>query len=212
MIDPWRLLIVAIIWIGWSVQHSLLNDTGALGARIWEKPFIRPYYRIIYNVVAVVTLALAISYTPTGEEIMVIKWRWPWVIIPAMTMTLALIIFALTFKQLDLSGFSGLGSLRGGQPAASDSGGLVTDGVYGVVRHPQFSAGILALWSRDLSDTSMVINIVLCAYMLIGARMEEKRLIRQFGDEYRDYMDRVPGFIPDKLPGWRELIMGSKIT
>jgi protein-S-isoprenylcysteine O-methyltransferase Ste14 len=31
---------------------------------------------------------------------------------------------------------------------------------------------------------------------VIGARLEERKLINQFGKEYTDYMKEVPGLIP----------------
>lgn len=211
MIDIPRLIAVAALWTGWCIQHSLLNDSGTLGAAISNIRGVRPYYRILYNVGAVITLVLVIHLTPRHGSVSIIKWAWPWIIVPGITMSVAIVAFALTLRQLDLSGFSGFKGLSDNDTQQAQSGGLVTDGIYGVIRHPQFSAGILALWSRDLADTDIVINMVLCLYMIIGARIEENRLMEQYGKEYRDYMERVPGFVPNRIPDWRNLIKASKI-
>jgi protein-S-isoprenylcysteine O-methyltransferase Ste14 len=33
-------------------------------------------------------------------------------------------------------------------------------------------------------------------YILIGARLEERKLLSQFGEDYRAYQQKVPMFIP----------------
>jgi protein-S-isoprenylcysteine O-methyltransferase Ste14 len=76
---------------------------------------------------------------------------------------------------------------------------VVSTGVYGVVRHPQYLSGILGhlgvsvlLGSRD---ALLVTPIVLLAVYLLCWK-EEKELIKEFGLEYKRYQDRVPMFIP----------------
>jgi protein-S-isoprenylcysteine O-methyltransferase Ste14 len=36
----------------------------------------------------------------------------------------------------------------------------------------------------------------LTLYVLVGARLEERDLVRDFGDEYRGYQNRVPMLLP----------------
>jgi protein-S-isoprenylcysteine O-methyltransferase Ste14 len=72
---------------------------------------------------------------------------------------------------------------------------LVDTGIYAIVRHPQFLAGIL--WSVALAFISqywvidiLVIPVVVATY--IDAIKANVNLIQKFGDEYREYMDKVP--------------------
>jgi hypothetical protein len=58
----------------------------------------------------------------------------------------------------------------------------------------------------DRASTHLIPVIVL-AYGLL-ARSEEKRVIEQFGEAYRDYQRWVPMFIPRRSQ-WRELIARS---
>jgi protein-S-isoprenylcysteine O-methyltransferase Ste14 len=73
---------------------------------------------------------------------------------------------------------------------------LITTGIYGYIRHPQFLAGLMALWARDLTDRGLVTTIVLSSYLIVGAHIEESRLVSKMGDKYRRYRSEVPGFIP----------------
>ena len=74
---------------------------------------------------------------------------------------------------------------------------LVDTGIYAVVRHPQYTGGIFAifiptaLWYPHwLFGVLGVIGIVV-VYM--SCREEDQRLIDKFGDDYVAYMNRVPG-------------------
>ena len=73
---------------------------------------------------------------------------------------------------------------------------LVDTGIYAVVRHPQYLGGILALFLTTLlwypHWLFAILGIIGSAVLYLGTRQEEKRLIQQFGDEYRDYTKRVP--------------------
>ena len=87
------------------------------------------------------------------------------------------------------------GGVRKGQSFVHTSK-LVTTGVYAVVRHPQYLGGILAiflatplLYPHWLFAVLAVPGIII---MYWSALEEDKQLIRQFGDEYRDYASRVP--------------------
>lgn len=92
---------------------------------------------------------------------------------------------------------------------------LVTDGLYAVVRHPQYSGLFLGLfgegfvhWPTVFSIT--VLPVIVLAYVLL-ARREEKRVLEEFGDEYRSYQQRVPMFFPH-LDQWKLLIQRSNIA
>lgn len=82
---------------------------------------------------------------------------------------------------------------------AQKAGTLATTGVYAHVRHPQYVGfvlvmfGFLLQWPTLLTLAMFPILVGMYAYL---ARQEEREVLRQFGDEYRRYMARVPAFIP----------------
>lgn len=74
---------------------------------------------------------------------------------------------------------------------------LVTDGVYGVVRHPMYLAGIIAFtFNPNITVNSLTVTVLADLYFLWGVFIEERRMLEIFGDQYREYMKRVPRLIP----------------
>ena len=72
---------------------------------------------------------------------------------------------------------------------------LVTSGVYSVVRHPQFLAGVLICVSMMLisqhpySVVAGLIASITYAYEVVPA---DRRLVEKFGELYQRYKERVP--------------------
>lgn len=81
--------------------------------------------------------------------------------------------------------------------AARQHRGLATTGIYERVRHPQYVGFILVLtgfllqWPTLLT---LVMYPVLVAMYVRLAHREERDAIAEFGDAYRDYMDRTGAF------------------
>jgi len=72
---------------------------------------------------------------------------------------------------------------------------LVDRGVYAIVRHPQYLAGILlgiALPMISQHWVVAVLGIVVIIIYLISISDEEASSIEKFGNAYREYMRRVP--------------------
>jgi len=84
--------------------------------------------------------------------------------------------------------------------AAQRSYTLARTGVYSRIRHPQYVAfniimvGFLFQWPTVL--TLMMFPVLVFMYLRL-ARGEEREALIEFGDEYRAYMRKVPGFIPN---------------
>ena len=87
---------------------------------------------------------------------------------------------------------------RGGVPEGDSyvrTTRLVTTGVYGVVRHPQFLAGILIAVSMMLLSQhlhSVVAGLVAAVVYASEVPPADRRLVTKFGEPYRRYMERVP--------------------
>ena len=86
---------------------------------------------------------------------------------------------------------------------------LATDGLYGLVRHPQYTGLFIGLFGEGVVHWPTLFSVALfpvivLAYALL-ARREEKQVLAQFGDEYREYQRRVPMFFP-RIGRWRELV------
>lgn len=77
--------------------------------------------------------------------------------------------------------------------------GLVTDGPYAYVRHPQYSGlfivmiGMLIQWPTII--TALMFPVLIFVYYRLSKR-EESEMIKMFGDEYKRYMEKTPMFVP----------------
>jgi protein-S-isoprenylcysteine O-methyltransferase Ste14 len=192
--------ITATIWICWCVIHSLLNSEGVIWNTLVKANCLEPYYRLLYNFVSVITLVLASWFTPHGRDALLWTWDGPLVPLQAALWGVALMVGYLSLRFMSLWDFLGLAALGIQRDHTVSQDGLVTWGIYGETRNPMFLVGLLLLWARDLTQTDMVINVILSVYLLIGAGIEEKRLLTKFGDEYARYMAQVPRFIPRRFP------------
>lgn len=90
---------------------------------------------------------------------------------------------------------------------------LVTGGLYRFVRHPQYTGLFLALFGEGIVHWPTIFSVALLPVIVLAyyflARKEERDMIRIFGDEYREYMRRVPMFIP-RRSRWKELAVKSQ--
>jgi protein-S-isoprenylcysteine O-methyltransferase Ste14 len=72
---------------------------------------------------------------------------------------------------------------------------LVDSGLYSIIRHPQYTSGILFSLSLILISQSWLIaitGIVVIPLLYLDIIMADKHEIEKFGDDYRCYMKRVP--------------------
>jgi len=90
---------------------------------------------------------------------------------------------------------------------------LVTSGLYRFVRHPQYTGLFIGLFGEGIVHwptlfSVAIFPIIVLAYFLL-ARSEERKVLEQFGDDYRIYQAQVPMFIP-RMGQWKKLINSSK--
>jgi protein-S-isoprenylcysteine O-methyltransferase Ste14 len=75
--------------------------------------------------------------------------------------------------------------------------------LYRYVRHPLYAGLLLSFWSGPVMTAGrLVFALGLSAYILIGIAFEERDLLQQFGERYRQYREQVGMLIPHaRLPG-----------
>ena len=73
---------------------------------------------------------------------------------------------------------------------------LVDTGIYAVVRHPQYTGSIYAIFLATLLWYTHwlfgVLGVLGTAVVYMSCREEDQRLIEKFGNDYAAYMKRVP--------------------
>jgi protein-S-isoprenylcysteine O-methyltransferase Ste14 len=77
---------------------------------------------------------------------------------------------------------------------------IITEGAYKVVRHPSYSGAFLAAIGSSLFLHAYVAFIITALVLFIvyyfRIKAEEETLIREFGDEYKQYRARTKKLIP----------------
>ena len=189
-------LIHSITVSSWFKQ-ACLNAFGEAWMRVW--------YRFLYNTVSLVTALAAIyliSQVPDREI-----WTAPlWLHWAMRGIQFAGLAFgALSFEHMDTSEFMGFRQvwryLIHGETAGNIEGlrskELVRTGVYGIVRHPMYLAGLVIFtFNPIITVNGLTVTVLADLYFLFGVCIEERRFLKIFGDEYREYRRQVPRLIP----------------
>ncbi len=190
----------ALLWILWCTLHSILiapTVTDYMKKRRGER---FRFYRLFYNIVSSVTLAprLCLSISIRGTP--VFRWEGSLVIVRYLLLLTSIYLFAAGARHYSLSQFLGIHQINTGQAnyTLSEYGRFDTSGILALIRHPWYTAGILIVWAQDITSPIFLINIVISLYFVIGAFLEERKLLRQFGEKYREYQRDVSMFIPYK--------------
>jgi protein-S-isoprenylcysteine O-methyltransferase Ste14 len=185
------LLVVSLCWLLFGALHSLLIH---LPVRNALKSFVGiddQTYRLMYAFISVFSLFVATLITLVSDGNFLKHPDWITYTGGAILILGSLYLLRISFRNYSITVFLGL--------APDTSEKLNFEGMNRYVRHPLYLSTILLLigfmvfWPSDLLVVSCTILI---AYTLIGARLEERKLINQFGKAYLDYMKEVPAFIP----------------
>jgi protein-S-isoprenylcysteine O-methyltransferase Ste14 len=187
-------LLLAVFWILYASLHSVM-------ASVWFKYYMQSvtrgwfrYYRLFYSIVAAVTLLLLLIYQFSHASPLLFKPVLPLYFISIPLLIGGLVVMAVCIKKyfINLSGIDVL--IKKEHNAVLETGGL-----HAYMRHPLYSGTLLFVWSLFLMFPLMS-NFIAClaitVYTCIGIRMEEKKLLIEFGEAYRSYASTVPMLIP----------------
>lgn len=100
-----------------------------------------------------------------------------------------------TGKLLGLWGLVGLPEI-----SSKIKSKLVADGPFSLVRHPTYLAHTVMFFGIFLiTETAAVGIVTLLDFVLVNAiiiPLEDRELLKRFGEDYKKYKERVPGFFP----------------
>jgi methanethiol S-methyltransferase len=78
---------------------------------------------------------------------------------------------------------------------------VIIRGPYLWVRHPLYFFMLVLIWSfPDVSLDRLLFNVLWTLWTVLGAYLEEKDLVAEFGDKYRHYQKTVPMLFPWRFP------------
>jgi protein-S-isoprenylcysteine O-methyltransferase Ste14 len=76
---------------------------------------------------------------------------------------------------------------------------LVRKGLYRVIRHPMYASLLCFAWGaflKQIASLSIILLVLASLALITTAFLEERENLRNFGDEYADYMKCTRRFIP----------------
>ncbi|MBI9087155.1 MAG: hypothetical protein JEZ11_26410 [Desulfobacterales bacterium] len=195
-----RYAILVLLWTAWCCLHSFLIS----------RPFDRflkrrlkagyRYARLVYNLIALASLVPVLAFTWSLRGAPFFTWDGPLRIVQASMLLAALFFFAAGGRRYDFLQFAGIRQMRAQNDCSvlTEDCSLDTQGILGVVRHPWYSGGILLVWANNLDVTALLVNAVITLYFIIGAVLEEWKLVAEFGETYRAYQRNVSMLVPIK--------------
>jgi protein-S-isoprenylcysteine O-methyltransferase Ste14 len=198
---------VILIFLVFALIHSITVTRWFKHSckRALGDTFMRVWYRALYNAVSFFTVLIAlhlITQVPDHQLWIAPLWlQWSMRVIQLAGLAFG----ALAFEYLDGAEFMGFKQVWRYVARREVSGNiegltqkeLVTSGVYGIVRHPVYLAGIVIFtFNPRITVNSLTITVLADLYFIFGMFIEERRFLRMFGDQYRDYMKHVPRLMP----------------
>jgi methanethiol S-methyltransferase len=192
-----RYTILALAWAAYGSVHSaLISETATRFLKRRLGGGFR-FHRLGFNLVAVVLLVPLVWYSQSLAGEPLVRWTGPGQVVRYALVALAVLLFVAGGRHYSMKQFLGISQLRGGSAGGLGSGGTIDSrGLLAVMRHPWYAGVLLLLWARDLDAASLVVSGVLTAYVFVGTLLEERKLVHEFGDAYRDYQRRVSMFLP----------------
>lgn len=180
-------LIILLSLALWGVVHSILASHFA------KDMFKTRFYRLAYNIFSVISFAPILYLLVILEDQPLYQVSSPWSFVMLGGQALSALLLLIAVLQTDTLSFVGLRQLFEEEKA----GQLVTRGLYTWVRHPLYLFSLTFLWlNPSMSVNSLVFNIGVTLYFIVGAYFEERKLLRDFGEAYAEYKRRTPFLIP----------------
>ncbi|MBN1949900.1 MAG: DUF1295 domain-containing protein [Bacteroidales bacterium] len=192
---------LSIAAILWCVVHSFLIAMPVTERfkRILAGGF--RFYRILYNLLSFFLLIPVIWLEQHHKGDLLLSWDEPWLrVVNRVLILISLLIFYLGARQYHGMEFLGLAQLKSGERnnTLTRHGKISTEGILGIIRHPWYLGSLIIIWLRDIYVSVLIVNLVFSLYLIIGTILEERKLLRIFGDEYREYQKRVSMLVPWK--------------
>jgi protein-S-isoprenylcysteine O-methyltransferase Ste14 len=181
------------------IQHSIMTRRSF---RAWLSKFIKTQlHGAMFTIASGVFLLIMVVFWQKSDHLLaspqgILRW-------------LLRLVYFLSFAGF-YWGVKALGSfdafgitsikrhLRGKKPPPTMP--FVIRGPYRWVRHPLYFFCLLLIWScPDLTVDRLLFNILWTVWIVVGTILEERDLVADFRDGYRDYQRRVPMIIPWRI-------------
>ena len=199
-IDYTEYLILSLLVISWCVLHSAMIS---ISVTEYFKKCLGPkyrFYRLFFNIIAILTLIPVVLFAYSIRTQAIFQWNGHMRLGQVLILGIAVLLFFLGGRHFDIRQVLGIRQIREGisNKAITDTGELDTSGVRGITRHPWYLATILLIWARQMDISAICVNLMLTSYLIVGTYLEEKKLVREFGENYQKYQKKVSMLVPFK--------------
>ena len=196
------LLLNALLCLAFFIQHSSMARQSFYQR---SERFLPAHFGgAVYAVASgVVVLALVVFWQESAYRLLAPQGFVRWIFRAILVLAFAGVAWTIwtlgLFTNFRLR--STVAELRSTEPQAAS---LITYGPYRWVRHPLYLSALLMIWSYpDLTLDRLLLNVSFTVWVIAATRLEERKLVATFGEEYRNYQLKVPMLIPWPLASGR---------
>jgi protein-S-isoprenylcysteine O-methyltransferase Ste14 len=193
---PTAVLINLLLVAAFAAQHSIMARPAF--KQVWTRwvpaPIERSTYVWLSNAVVVLLMwfwqpwptVLWDIQSPAPRAVLWVLFAIGWLAVPAVS---------LMIHHFDLFGVRQVWLYFQQRPYVPLA--FRTPFAYGWVRHPLYVAWALAFWATPtMTAGHLLFALSLTIYMVLASMVEERDLLRHFGESYQQYRQQVPRFLP----------------
>ena len=186
----------------WSVVHSVTasHAAKALARKYFGARHADGLYRLLYNIISIITflpLMAVAAILPDQPLYRFPDWMIPFAILIQVICVIAVLLAVI---QVDLWSFVGLRQLLRWLESANNPDSparLIRSGLYAFMRHPIYFFSLVALWLMPaMSLNTFTLFVCFTIYFWVGSIFEERKLVAEFGEEYKQHQRNVPRIVP----------------
>lgn len=195
-----KFAVLLFLWTAFCFLHSFMI-TPAVTEFLKKKlgQYYR-FYRLFYNTFSILVLIPVLLYSAAISEPPFFSWQGYLLPLRYLLWLGGLWLFYAGSRHYNMRTF--LGITQAGQGVnhglINSSGTIDKGGILGIIRHPFYTGSFLLIWAGNLDKTRLAINLILSVYLVVGTMLEEKKLLAEFGDVYRQYREEVSMLFPWK--------------
>ncbi len=198
-------LIIIFLFLIFGYTHSLFASNKFKRLLIPKLGNKIAFYRLVYNLFSLLTLYLFYEISPK-PDIIIYDLLSPYDIIILIPQFLSLAGLLWSFKYFSSKEFLGIKQVERylnndyHVDELDEKLTLKISGPYKFSRHPVYLFSILFLLFRPVMDLFYV-TVFICtlAYFYVGSIYEERKLVENFGEIYKEYQNQVPRIFPTKI-------------
>lgn len=195
---PQALAFDALLAVTFFVQHSgMVRRSFRARLTRWIVPDAQP---AVYAIASAIALLLQpLLWQPTAVSLITLHGPLRWLIRGVSLAGAACLVWAIaSLPHFDAVGVEPLLARLRSKPAPQSP--LTIRGAYRWVRHPIYSSLVLMFWAwPGVTADRLLFNVLWTAWVVMATRLEERDLVADFGQPYRDYQRRVPMLLPHSL-------------